>query len=234
MDVRGGGDPCARRGEADHHRRSRRWEPAHLRGRAERLPGARRGGDLRRAGCRLRAERDRALRAAQRVVGDAARGSRRRPRSPVGRSSRARRAGVHGHPGVRHMRDGACSVRCSVRFAPSAQPSHPGRRTRTSTDTCSPGVSRFSGVRRPPVDRERHLLTARPEGLHVLDLSAQRLHADSCERRRVARQRRARPHERRHGQQHDDQDERRREAQQSTLSTMPSRYVIAVSRHRRH
>ncbi len=45
---------------------------------------------------------------------------------------------------------GARSVRRSWRSFPSAQPSQPGRRTTTSTDTRSPGVSRARGVRRPP------------------------------------------------------------------------------------
>ncbi len=99
---------------------------------------------------------------------------------------------------------GACSVRCSLRSEPNAQPSHPGRRTSTSTDTCSPGVSRFSGVRRPPSHRDRHAPAVRPEGLDVLDRPAERLHRHARERRRVTRERhpgeataRRRPPERR-------------------------------------
>ncbi len=235
MDRRCGRDACARGRDADHHRSSRRWKPAHLRGSAEGLPGARRGSDLRGSGSRLRSKRDRTLVPAQRVVSHATRGPVDDRAHRLVEADVHGRARVYGHPRVRHMRDRGAQ-RQVLTVLSTQRPAKPSRPANLH-------VHRYLLARSQPLQRAssaHHRPRAAPadrlarNACRCSTVPAQRLHRDSCERRRVTRQRRARPHQRRHCQQRDDQDEHRRYAQQSTLSIVPSRHRLAVSRHDRH
>ena len=168
------------------------------------------GRDLRGAGRGLCPERDRALGGAQRVVGRAA-------GAPVGdRADRAVEADVHLRAGrgrssrLRHAAQpgrAASDARCAA--LPSAQPSQPGRRTFTSTETCSPGSAASAasgarhrtaiGTRRPSGPNAWTCSIVPPNGCTVTRASAVESLASVD----------AREGDHRHGQQHEDHGDHR-------------------------
>ena len=152
----------------DQYRHARGGKPADGHRRAEPFPCARGSGDLGRTSHRTPTERERTARpvcAARDVACD-------RVDNAVTGWSKATRTGTPaGTVSQRLCRcaTGARTLSRSRRSVPISQPSQPGRRITTSTDTRSPGANLSRGVRRPWCSESG---IARPSGPDACALSS--------------------------------------------------------------